>query len=126
MSGASIAAEVATALGEVAGEVGDGSFTVTLVRAPVEDPDNPTNPWDEPPQAPGPVDLPAIVTMFPQRLIDGTLIQAFDRKVMIAAQGTKPSTADTLMIGGETYRIINVEETAPSGVALFFTVQARK
>lgn len=123
MSGASIAAEVAAALREVATEVGDGAFTVTLLRPP----EMPTNPWDtgnygEPEE----IELPAMVTMYPQRLIDGTLIQAFDRKVMIAATDTKPTTADTLDIRGEVYRILNVSETAPSGVALYYECQARK
>lgn len=123
MSGESIAAEISAALAEVALDVGNGSFAVTLIRPP----EQPDTPWDtgnygEPEE----IELPAIVTMFPQRLIDGTLIQAFDRKVMIAAQGTKPTTADTLMIGDETYRILNVMETGPSGVALFYQVQARK
>lgn len=123
MTGLSIAAEVAAALAEVATEVGNGSFTVTLVQAMA----NPVTPWDTGNYgAPEEIELPALVTSYPQRLIDGTLIQAFDRKVMIAAQGTKPTTADTLLIGEETFRIINVSETAPSGVSLFYECQARR
>ena len=42
MSGSQIAAEVAAALREVARDVGDGAFIVTLLRGP----DEPETPWD--------------------------------------------------------------------------------
>ena len=122
MSGASIAAEVAQALSDVARDVGVGEFSVTLIKAPA----NPATPWDtgyygEPTE----YELPAIVSDFPQTMIDGTLIQTGDRRVMLAATGPKPSTDDNLNILGTAYRIISVRETGPSGVPLYYFAQCR-
>lgn len=120
MTSLSIAAEVASALREVAGEVGNGEFLVTLKQAS----NAPANPWE----TGGTVtetELPAIVSDFPLTMIDGTLIQVGDRRVMIAATGPKPTTADTLEILNTDYRIISVREAGPSGVALYYMVQAR-
>lgn len=128
MSGFQIAAEVAQALTEVAADVGTGEFLVTLKRPSIA----PTNPWDAGAGLDGsgayPFDeteLPAIVSDFPLTMIDGTLIQQGDRRVMLAATGPKPSTADRLDILGVEYRIISVRETGPSGVALYYMVQCR-
>jgi len=121
MSGASIQSEVDAALREVAVDVGNGEFLVTL-QVPTSAPDNP---WDAPAGAPSETELPALVSDFPQSMIDGTLIQQGDRRVMMSARGPKPTTADKLVIGAVTYRIISVRETGPSGVPLYYMVQAR-
>jgi hypothetical protein len=128
MSGAAIAAEVAAALREVANDVGEGEFLVKLLRPSIL----PENPWDfgagEDSSGAYPFDefdLPALVSYFPQSMIDGTLIQVGDRRVMVSARGPKPTTADRLVIGAVTYRIISVRETGPSGVALYYVCQAR-
>jgi hypothetical protein len=122
VSGASIAAEVANALREVASDVGNGEFLVTLVQGQA----NPQTPWDGGYYGePETFELPAIVSDFPQSMIDGTLIQQGDRRVMLAATGPKPSTADRLNILGTVYRIISVREAGPSGVALYYFAQCR-
>ena len=128
MSGAAIAAEVAAALREVANDVGEGEFLVKLLRPSIL----PENPWDfgagEDSSGAYPFDefdLPAIVSEFPQTMVDGTIIQQGDRRVMLAATGPKPTTADRLKIAGVTYRVISVRETGPSGVPLYYFVQAR-
>lgn len=121
MSGAQIAIEVAAALQEVAREVGDGEFLVTLTQTASA----PVNPWDADASTDTATQIPALVRDYPQSMIDGTLIQQNDRRVMIAATGPTPSTADTLTIGGVVHRIINVRSTTPSGVPLYYEVQAR-
>lgn len=121
MSGASIAAEVAQALREVAVDVGDGEFLVTLTQKASA----PVNPWDADSSTDTETELPALVQMFPMSMIDGTLIQMNDRKVMVAATGPVPKTADTLTIAGVVHRIINVRSTTPSGVPLYYEIQAR-
>jgi hypothetical protein len=128
MSGRSIASEVAAALREVATDVGTGEFLITLKQPSV----TPNNPWDfgagENGSSAYPFDdyeLPAIVSDFPQSMIDGTLIQVGDRRVMLAATGPKPSTADKLEIQGVVHRIISVRETGPSGIPLYYFAQAR-
>jgi hypothetical protein len=128
MSGDAISREVDAALREVARDVGDGEFLVKLLRPSIL----PENPWDfgagEDSSGAYPFDefdLPALVSYFPQSMIDGTLIQVDDRRVMVSARGPKPTTADKLVIAGVTHRIISVRETGPSGVALYYFVQAR-
>ena len=121
MSGAQIASEVDAALREVARDVGDGEFLVTL-QVPSS---APANPWDAPAGAPDETELPALVSDFPQSMIDGTLIQQGDRRVMVSARGHKPTTADKLVIGTETYRIISVRDTGQSRVHLYYMLQAR-
>lgn len=121
MSGAQIALEVAAALQEVARDVGDGEFLVTLTQTASA----PANPWDVDASTDTATQLPAMISDFPQSMIDGTLIQQGDRRVMIAATGPVPSTADTLTIGGKVHRIINVRSTTPSGVPLYYEIQAR-
>jgi hypothetical protein len=121
MSGDAISREVDAALREVARDVGDGEFLVTL-QVPSS---APVNPWDAPAGAPNETELPALVSRFPATMIDGTLIQVGDRRVMVSARGPKPTTADKLVITGETYRIIRVDEAGPSGIALYFVCQAR-
>lgn len=122
MSGSQIAAEVAQALSEVASDVGTGEFLVTLTQGQA----NPSTPWDTGYYGePDTFQLPAIVSDFPQTMIDGTLIQQGDRRVMMAATGPKPTTADKLTVSGVVHRIISVRESGPSGVALYYFVQAR-
>jgi hypothetical protein len=121
MSGDAIAREVDAALREVARDVGDGEFVVTL-QTPTG---APANPWDASTGAPVSTELPALMQAYPQSMIDGKLIQQGDRRVMVSALGPKPKTADRLVIQSVTHRIISVEETGPSGVALFYEVQAR-
>lgn len=119
MIGASIAAEVDAALASLAPELGTGAFSVVLVRHGAQE-----NPWDTA-GAETTFDLNGNVEMYPRSMIDGTLIQSEDRRVMVGATGERPTTADKLRVGGKDYRIISVEEMAPQGVPLFYIVQAR-
>ena len=121
MSGASIAAEAAQALSEVASDVGTGEFLVTLTQST----GGPATPWAGGTPTETDTELPAIISDFPQTMIDGSLIQQGDRRVMMAATGPKPSTADRLTVNGTTYRIISVREAGPSGIALYFWLQCR-
>ena len=119
MSGASIAAEVRDALSEVARDVGNDQFTVTLIEpAPA------ATPWASG-GAPTETALPAIVQDYPRSMIDGTLIQQGDRRVMLAATGPRPNTGDRLRIAGIEYRVLMVKDKAPSGVPLYYEAQAR-
>ena len=114
-----IAAEVALALTEVARDVGDGSFTVTLIEpAPA------ANPWGTGGAATE-TELPALVQDYPREMIDGTLIHQGDRRVMLSALATRPSTGDRLRVEGVEYRVLMVKDMAPSGVVLFYEIQAR-
>lgn len=119
MSGTQIAAEVAQALAEVARDVGSGEFLVTLIEpAPA------ATPW-EAAGTPTETELPAIVQDYPRRMIDGTLIQLGDRRVMLSALGPRPSTGNRLRVQGQEFRVLMVKDMAPSGVSLYYEVQAR-
>lgn len=121
MSGAQIAADVGAALREVAGDVGGGPFAVTLTRNPIGG-----TPWVPPFGESTTFALAALVQDYPRSMIDGTLIEQQDRRVMVEAAGVVPQTSDILTIQGVMHRVISIKEIAPSGVALFFEVQARK
>lgn len=121
MTAASIAAEVAAALAEAAGEVGNGAQAL-LIRPGTQ----PVNPWDAPGGAPTTQAVWAIAESYRQDLVDGTLIRAEDRRVMIEAVTPAPTTADRLSIGGVEMAIVAVHPEAPAGVALMFTCQCRK
>jgi hypothetical protein len=121
MSGAQIVAEVTAALASLANEVGDGAFDVSIIRTT----GSPAQPWEAPT---GTTTLPVVanVQMYSRNLVDGTLIKAGDRRVMIAADnGAIPTTTDRLRIAGVDHSIVSVEDYAPQGVSLYYIVQAR-
>ena len=122
MSGAQIAAEVAQALSDVARDVGNGEFLVTLFKAPP----NPQTPWDTGYYGEAlEYELPAIIQDYPRSMIDGTVIQMGDRRVMMSALGPRPNTGDRLQVQGQVFRVLMVKDLAPSGVALYYEAQAR-
>lgn len=65
---------------------------------------------------------------FPAALIDGTLIQQGDKKVLVSALGltVEPDTTnDTLEIGGLTHVIVSARKTSPAGTTVLWTLQVR-
>lgn len=122
MTGASIAAEIEAALGEVARDVGDGAYAITLCE-PLT---GPTTPWSGTSVTPGAThEVPAMIGRFARNMIDGTLIRATDKRVMIAGTAPKPLTSWTVTIDEQVHAIVNVMEMAPAGVPLYYEVQAR-
>ena len=121
MSGTDIAAEVAAALAEAAGDTGDGQQAVLIRPASPQ-----INPWDDPPGEPTETSAWAVAEAYSKNMVDGTLIRAEDRRVMVEAVTPAPTTADRLSIGGVEYEIVRVDPEAPAGVALFFVCQCRR
>jgi len=121
VSGDSIAREVDDALREVARDVGDGSFLVTL-KTPAG---GSATPWGTTADTFTESELPAMVSSYPFDMIDGTLIRATDKRVMVSAVGAVPTTADKLEIDGVDHAIVMVKPLAPSGVPLFYECQCR-
>lgn len=105
-----IAAEVATALQEV-------GFTATLKRKGAK-----TGPEYAPVYGP---DVEHNVTVMQDTislgLIDGSMIRAGDKLVMMAAGGVVPTTADRIM----GMAVMRVEPFAPGDVDLFYEVLLR-
>jgi hypothetical protein len=120
MSGQQIQQEVTAALASLAGEVGSGVFDVAIIRTT----GNPAQPWEAPT---GTETIPVVanVMRYSRALVDGTLIMAGDRRVMVAANGPVPNQTDRLRINGIDYSIVNVMPYDPQGVVLYFEVQAR-
>lgn len=121
MSGVDIAAEVTAALTEAAGAVGNGT-QATLTRPGTQ----PVNPWDAPGSAATTQLVWAIAEAYRQDMVDGALIRAEDRRVMVQAVSPAPTTADRLSIGSVDYGIVAVQPEAPAGVALYFICQCRR
>jgi len=109
-----IAAEVAAALAEV-------GFAVTLHR-----PGAATGPeWDPTPGAPTDHPLRVMQDMLGLGLIDGANIRAGDLRLMCAAEGIRPTTADRVTAQGVSYAVIVCEPFAPGGVDLYYDLVLR-
>ena len=122
MSAAQIQAEIEAALIEVARDTGDGEFLVTLTEPST----GPTTPWSATSPTPGAThQVPAMIGQFNRNMIDGTLIRATDKRVMIAGTAPKPLTSWTVTIAGQVHSIVEVMETAPAGEPLYYVLQAR-
>ena len=117
-----LAAEVAAALREAGIATAGAPQVAQLVMSE----GGPTTPWgeDEPTETLTP--LVIVTDTYSQGLVDGTLIMAGDRRVMVEAGPVAPSTAHKLRIGGEDYAIVAVRPLAPGGVALMYEVQVRR
>jgi hypothetical protein len=121
MSGADIQREVDAALREVARDVGDGEYLVTLVEPATL----PQNPWDVQTGAPVTYSVPAMVSSYPASMIDGTLIQATDKRVLLSARGPTPEVDWRIVIDGVSHAIMMLKPLQPSGVPLYWEAQAR-
>lgn len=109
-----------TIAAEVAGALGDVGYGATLVRATWTGPDHDRQAG---PDLLIPVKL--LGDTLSLGLVNGTTIQASDRREMMAAEGTAPMPADSLRIGTTSYPIIRAEPFAPGGVALYYDLILR-
>lgn len=108
---------------EVAEALGDVGHSATLLRKGGRDPESPE--W-EPEYLPDqeiPVRLLGDTVSL--GLINGSTIQASDRREVMAAEGTTPTPADRMRIGSTEYAIMRAEPYAPGGVPLFFDLILR-
>lgn len=122
MSAADIQDEVGDAFAEVAQEVGDGEFSVTLIRPVTKD-----TPWDyDNPDKPPEWTLRAMVDSWKAHEINGETIRATDLKVMIKGGVVQPQTGDRLVMNGNEYTVIPVDNAAFAGVPLYHVIGARK
>ena len=119
MSGEDIAAEVSAALREVAQDVGDGAFLVTLHPQPTAQ----VNPWDAPGATPDPVELAALDDGIREVYVQGSAATRRARMVTVEANGTVPAVGDSLTIDGLRHAVLGVMPLAPSGVALLYDLE---
>ena len=121
MSGAQIAREVDAALLEVGRAVGAGEYTVTYI-VPT---DQPVSPWSAPGNAPDEYDVRAMVSDYRPAMIDGTRIRREDKRFMVSAVDYAPNVSWRIRSEGVEYAIVNIRRVGPSGVALYYDIQAR-
>lgn len=112
---AGIAAEVAAAIEEV-------GFAATLLRAAPGW--QPQKPWDTGTAA-DPTSTP--ITVIDDGVRDffgpGGMLLRRARVLTIGATGLVPTTADRIVVRGETHDIAEVRPTAPGGVDLLYEVE---
>ncbi len=121
MTGAAIAAEIDAALLDVARDVGDGTYAVTLIEpAPL-----PANPWDTPSGTVTEHEVAAMLSRYPKGMIDGTLIRASDKRMMLSATGPVPETSWRVEVAGVSYAVVTVTPYQPAGVPLYIECQLR-
>lgn len=85
------------------------------------------DPWNPVPGEPTDHTCTLVVLDYTSMEIDGTLIRATDRKVLVAAGGlaVEPSAADRIVIAGTALEIVRVAPLAPGGTVVLHEIQAR-
>ena len=69
----------------------------------------------------------AVLTDYNARDIDGSIIQANDRRVLIDSSiDIEPNSTDSFVSGGIQYAIISVNEVNPGGVKILYQLQVRR
>ena len=70
----------------------------------------------------------ALFTQFAKKDIDGEMIQAQDKRVLIAASSVTnvPGTDGKIKDGAQTYRVINVDTVQPGDTPILYMVQVRR
>lgn len=63
---------------------------------------------------------------FGQTLQDGTRVQAGDRRCLMGADGSEPTTLDFVTVGGAKYPVKVVKIHSPAGVPILYDMLIRK
>lgn len=101
-----------------------GRQTQVLIRATA--PDTAGEPWDGNVSEGVPQTVDAVFLDFDDDQIDGSVIQAGDQKVLIAAKGNPAiDTADSIIDAGRRWRIIDANLLKPGNVEFLWTLQVR-
>lgn len=68
-----------------------------------------------------------VVDEYGLRERESSLIEANDRKVLVAVGGltVEPQEEDQIVIGGAVFEIVSVKPIAPAGVVVLYEIQAR-
>lgn len=69
----------------------------------------------------------AVVREYDRRFIDGAMIMAGDKRVILAASGLTfaPMPGDSVMAGGGMLHVVSVLERNPAGTPLVYELQGR-
>lgn len=65
---------------------------------------------------------------FPANMIDGSMIQRGDRRVIVAARGmtVEPDAGDVLTIAGTRTNVVAVKAINPGGTTIAYVLQVRR
>lgn len=68
-----------------------------------------------------------VETDYTAREIDGTLILASDKKLLVAVSGLTitPAPSDRVKVGGANYEIVSVMPLQPGGTVILYEIQGR-
>ena len=83
-------------------------------------------PWDPQPGTPSDHAVTVAVTDYTIEQRANTAINQSDLRVFMAVSDAMPTTADTLVIGGEDYTVVSVSTLGPDGVTICFDMQVRR
>jgi hypothetical protein len=95
--------------------------TLTRTTTGEYDPDTGTAPVTTETQS-----VKCAVIDYPAALIDGSIIQVGDKKVIMESSATAPQAVDTLTVGATVYQIISVKPLEPAGINVIYTLQVRR
>lgn len=72
-------------------------------------------------------DVTFVLSEYSNREIDGTLIKAGDKKVLLSTEGLSitPALGDRIVVAGTAHRIENIKPLNPGGTVLLYEMQAR-
>jgi len=73
-----------------------------------------------------PVTVKAVVTLYIQKEIDGTLIKNGDKQMLIAASGVKMPRSSDIVVDDCEYNIINVIEIKTGDTSMIYKIQVRR
>lgn len=70
----------------------------------------------------------AVVREYARQHVDGTLIQAGDKRVILSASGLSfaPAPGDSVTAGGDVLQVVSVIERNPAGTPLVYELQGRR
>ena len=89
-------------------------------------PDVAAEPWDGAVSEGASETVKAVFLEFDDDQIDGTVIQAGDQRVLVAAKGNPAiDTADSIVDGGRRWRIVRANLLKPGTVEYLWTLQVR-
>lgn len=86
------------------------------------------DPWNPGSGTTETTNYPATLVMldYEAREVDGSLIRATDKKVLVSADvSVEPAESDQLVVGGTALEIVSVKPLSPAGTVVLYEVQAR-
>lgn len=130
MSGFDIAAEVAAGIAEAGAELGNGSPLEGILLRPASGgrPDYSRPLAEQTGREPAEHPCTVLQSSYSARDRNGGNIATGDVKLIVSTEGLTivPSNSDKIKVSGNTYSIIDVTASAPGGVVVMWTLQARR